>query len=375
MKTLFASVFASVFALFLLAFTAIANAQEKIVIGQSVELSGEATGKENMEGALAYFAWVNAQGGVYGRKIELKSYDDKRKPETTKLNTEKLLKEDNALALFGYRSTPTVEAVLPLLLTNKVPMIAPFSGGQSLHQPFNPYLFNLRASYQDEAAKMIELFGTLGIRKVAILYQDDSFGKDGLAGFERNLAKHKLNAVATANYDRKDLKIDKAVDTIVAANPQAVLMACTPSVCSDFVKQVHKKGFHPTFMMLSNVSSDTFFESLGDDGRGVSVMQVMPYPKDFNAGATREFQSVLKGMPKPPPFSYSTFEGFVAAKLLTEGLRRAGPNPTRPKLVAALETLRDFDLGGVKVSYTPSNHDGSKFVEMIMIGKRGAILH
>jgi branched-chain amino acid transport system substrate-binding protein len=126
--------------------------------------------------------------------------------------------------------------------------------------------------------------------------------------------------------------------------------------------------------MLSNVSSDTFFESLGEDGRGVSVMQVMPYPKNYSAGAAREFQSVLKGMAKPPATSYSTFEGFVAAKLLTEGLRRAGPNPTRAKLMAALETLRDFDLGGVRVSYTPTNHDGSKFVEMIMIGKHGAIL-
>ncbi|NKI72220.1 ABC transporter substrate-binding protein [Collimonas pratensis] len=350
-------------------------AQDKIVIGQSVELSGEATGKENMEGALAYFAWVNAQGGIYGRKIELKSYDDKRKPETTRLNTEKLLKEDNALALFGYRSTPTVEAVLPLLLSEKVPLVAPFSGGQSLHQPFNPYLFNLRASYQAETAKMIELFGSLGIRKVAILYQDDSFGKDGLAGFQRNLAAHKLSPLLIASYDRKDLKVEQAVSAIAAANPQAVLMACTPSACADFVKQMHKKGAHPTFMMLSNVSSETFFESLGDDGRGVSVMQVMPYPKDFAAPATREFQSVLKSMAKPPPASYSAFEGFVAAKLLTEGLRRAGPNPTRPKLIAALETIRDYDLGGVRVSYSPDNHDGSTFVEMIMVGKRGAILH
>lgn len=361
-------------ALLFLASAAVANAQEKIVIGQSVELSGEATGKENMEGALAYFAWVNAQGGVYGRKIELKSYDDKRKPETTRLNTEKLLKEDNALALFGYRSTPTVEAVLPLLVVEKVPMIAPFSGGQSLHKPFNPYLFNLRASYQAETAKMVELFGSLGISKVAILYQDDSFGKDGLAGFERNLAAHKLKPLVTVSYDRKDLKIDKAVNAVVAANPQAVLMACTPSACADFVKQVRKQGLHPAFMMLSNVSSETFFESLGDDGRGVSVMQVMPYPKNYGAGAAREFQSVLKGMAKPPPASYSTFEGFVAAKLLTEGLRRAGPNPTRQKLVAALETLRNFDLGGVRVSYSPTDHDGSNFVEMIMIGKHGSIL-
>jgi len=142
----------------ILTFSIFAKAQDKpaldkIVIGQSVELSGEATGEENMEGALAYFNWVNAQGGIHGRQIELRSYDDKRKTGITKQNTKKLLKEDHALALFGYRSTPTVEAVLPILLAEKMPLIAPFSGAQSLHKPFNPYLFHLRASYQDETAQ------------------------------------------------------------------------------------------------------------------------------------------------------------------------------------------------------------------------------
>jgi ABC-type branched-subunit amino acid transport system substrate-binding protein len=368
----------SIALLFALLLATVAQAQnkpalEKIVIGQSVELSGEAIAKENMDGALAYFGWVNAQGGVHGRQIELKTYDDKRKPELTRQNTEKLLKEDNALALFGYRSTPTVEAVLPLLMAEKVPMIAPVSGAQTLHQPFNPYLFHLRASYQDETKKMVESLGVLAITKVAILYQDDSFGKDGLAGFEKNMAERKIKPLLVATYDRKDLKIDAAVASISAANPQAVLMACTPSVCSDFVKKIHKKGFNPRFLMLSNVSSDSFFKSLGDDGRGVGVMQVMPYPKDLNATVVREFQRVLKGMPNPPPLSYASLEGFVGAKLLVEGLRRAGPKLTRQKLIDALEGMRNVDLGGVTVSYSPKNHDGSKFVEMVVVGKDGSI--
>ncbi|MCU6435471.1 ABC transporter substrate-binding protein [Undibacterium sp. Jales W-56] len=346
---------------------------EKIVIGQSVELSGEATGKENMEGALAYFKWVNSQGGIYGRHIELKTYDDKRKPEITKANTEKLIKEDHALALFGYRSTPTVEAALPLLLSEKIPMIAPFSGAQTLHQPLNPYLFHLRASYQDETSKMVETLMPLKINQIAILYQDDSFGKDGLLGFKRSLALHRIKALAEASYDRKDLKIDNAVNEIISVNPQAVLMACTPSVCSDFVKQMHKRGFYPRFLMLSNVSSDSFFKSLGDDGRGVGIMQVMPYPKDIGVLVVREFQHVLKGMDNPPPVSYATLEGFVAAKLLTEGLRRAGPLVNKEKLIAAFNSMRNLDLGGVKVSYAPNAHDGSKFVELTVVGKNGVI--
>jgi branched-chain amino acid transport system substrate-binding protein len=357
---------------------AIANAenkplQDKIIVGQSVELSGEAIAKENMEGALTYFRMVNAQGGVHGRQIELKTYDDKRKPELTRQNTERLLKEDNAIALFGYRSTPTVEAVLPILLEEKVPMVAPVSGAQSLHTPFNPYLFHLRASYQDEAKKMVESLGVLAITKVAVLYQDDTFGKDGLAGFEKNLAEKKIKPLVVATYDRKDLKIDAAVVTISAANPQAILMACTPSVCSDFVKRIHKNGLNPRFLMLSNVSSDSFFKSLGEDGRGVGVMQVMPYPKDLSMTIVREFQRALKGMPNPPPLSYSSLEGFVGAKLLVEGLRRAGPKLTRQKLIEALESMHNVDLGGVTVSYSPRNHDGSKFVEMIVVGKDGSI--
>jgi branched-chain amino acid transport system substrate-binding protein len=357
----------------ILTFSVFAKAQEPLVIGQSVELSGEAPGKENMAGALAYFAWLNGQGGVHGRQIRLKTYDDARNPAKARDNTEKLIHEDNAIALFGYRSTPTVEAVLPLLLKAKIPLIAPFSGAATLHKPFNPYVFHLRASYQDEAAKMVESLATLQIKRVAVLYQDDPFGKDGLAGFQRHLQARLLAPLVVAKYDRKDLKIDAAVRDIAAANPQAVLMACTPSACADFIKEMRKTTARPQFLMLSNVNSSEFFSSLGEEGRGIGVMQVMPYPRDVGAPVTREFQRVLKGMANPPRASYAVLEGFVAAKLLVEGLRRAGPNPTRQKLVAALEAMHELDLGGVNIGYSATDHDGSRFVELVVVGKNGAI--
>ena len=256
----------------------------------------------------------------------------------------------------------------------KIALVAPFSGAETLHKPFNPYLFHLRASYQDEAAKMVESLATLHITRVALLYQDDAFGRDGLAGFDRTLKALKLAPLVVAKYSRKDLKVDAAVRDIVATKPQAVLMACTPSACANFIKQVRETGARPQFLMLSNVSSGEFFHSLGDDGRGIGVMQVMPYARDVAASVTREFQRVRKGMANPPPESYAALEGFVAAKLLAEGLRRAGPNPTRQKLVSALEGIRNLDLGGVTVSYSPSEHEGSSFVELIVVGKNGAIL-
>lgn len=354
--------------------SAFAATDNKIVIGQSVELSGQATGRENMLGAQLYFNRINAQGGIYGRQIELISYDDQRDPLKTKENTLKLINENHALALFGYRSTPTVEAILPLLEQNKIPLIAPFSGAQSLYKPLHPYVFNLRASYQEEAAKMVESLATLQIKKVAILHQDDTFGKDGLAGFEKNLAARQLKPVVIAAYSRKDLNVAAAVADIAAANPQAVLMACTPTACADFIKKMRASGHAPQFMMLSNVNSEEFFSSLGKDGRGIGVMQVTPSPNNVGVTVVHEFQRALKAANHPPPATDAVEEGFIAAKLLTEGLRRAGANPSAEKLVTALEAMRDVDLGGLRVNYSAVNHDGSHFVELSIVGQNGRLI-
>jgi branched-chain amino acid transport system substrate-binding protein len=282
------------------------------------------------------------------------------------------LYEDHAIALFGYRSTLTVEAVLPLLVAEKIALVAPFSGAQTLHHPFNPYLFHLRASYQDETAKMVEVIKTLQIKNVALLYQNDPFGKDGLEGFERNLKAAHLSPLTTIKYERQNLDMDQAAKEMMALSPQAVLMACTPNACINFIKKMRKNGAQTQYMMLSNVNSSEFFKELGSSGRGVGVMQVMPYPRDLEAAIVREFQHTLKEMKNPPPLSYSALEGFAAAKLLVEALRRAGPNPTRAKLIAALETMHATDLGGIVVNYSHTNHDGSPFVELVVVGKDGA---
>jgi ABC-type branched-subunit amino acid transport system substrate-binding protein len=360
--------------LILSTFSAFSAAENKIVIGQSVELSGQATGKENMLGAQLYFNWLNAQGGILGQQIEFISYDDQRDPLKTKENTLKLINEHHALALFGYRSTPTVEAILPLLEKNKIPLVAPFSGAQSLYKPTHPYVFNLRASYQEEAAKMVESLATLQIKKVAILHQDDTFGKDGLAGFEKNLTAKQLKPVTIAEYKRKDLNVDAAVASIAAVNPQAVLMACTPNACADFIKKMRASGHAPQFLMLSNVNSEEFFTSLGKDGRGIGVMQVTPSPNNIGVTVVREFQRALKTASHPPLATDAVEEGFIAAKLLAEGLRRAGANPNAQKLVAALEAMHDVDLGGVFVNYSARNHDGSHFVELSIVGQNGKLI-
>jgi ABC-type branched-subunit amino acid transport system substrate-binding protein len=255
-----------------------------------------------------------------------------------------------------------------------VPIVAPFSGAASLREPFNPYIFHLRASYQDEAGKLVQHLGTLGMTKVAILHQDDTFGKDGLAGFRKHLEAKGVQPAAIASYSRKDLKVDEALKSIAKANPQAVLMACTPKACVDFIKQMRLTGSTAKFYTLSNVNSEEFLSSLGDAGRGVVISQVMPFPWGVDNPLVKEFQAAVKASKNPPPITYGSLEGYAAAKLLVEGLRRAGNAPTREKLMAALEGMKEYDLGGMKLGYGPNDRVGSDFVEITVVGKGGKIV-
>lgn len=343
-----------------------------IVFGQSGEFSGQGVAKENTDGAQAYFAMVNRNGGVFGRKVELKSYDDGRDKKRVIENTERLIAKDKVFALFGYRSTPSVQAAIPMAVRERVPLIAPFSGAQSIRTPHNDLVFHLRASYRREMDKLVKLLVTQGVRKIAMLYQDDEFGKDALAGFEDALKKEGISSVAIANYDRKDRNITPALKTLIAAEPQAVVMACTPKACVDFIKQAKAGGGRGLgFLTLSNVNSDEFTRELGEDGRGVVVTQVVPHPWSVGIPLVREFQQAIKDTGSQVPVSYSSFEGFIAAKLVVSALRQAGPNPTREKFMAALESMHNFDLGGMFMQMSTSDHLGSSFVDLTMIGPEG----
>ncbi|HVK55100.1 MAG TPA: ABC transporter substrate-binding protein [Burkholderiales bacterium] len=347
---------------------------DKILIGQSGEFSGEGIAKENTLGARMYFDYVNKHGGVHGKKIELLSLDDERNKEKTVTNTKKLITEDKVLALFGYRSTPTVEAVIPLTKEFQVPLIAPFTGAMSLREPVNPWMFHVRASYRREGAKIIETLTSIGLKKIAILHQTDSFGKDGLAGYQQALKEKNITPIVVASYDGKTLILDDAVKAVLTAQPQAVVMACTPSACAKFVQRIRAAGQFPQFMTLSNTNSDEFFKDLGKDCRGVGISQVMPYPWNTGSSVVKEFREVLKHAKETVPLSYATLEGFVAAKLLIEGLYRSGPNPTRFKLMKALEGLGNYDLGGLTVSYSPTDRTGTQFVELTVLNRECEIV-
>ncbi|GAA0760080.1 ABC transporter substrate-binding protein [Ideonella azotifigens] len=338
-----------------------------ILIGQSAELSGEASAKDNVEGAEAYFRAVNARGGVNGSKIRLISLDDKRDPKLAVENTKTLIDDKNVIALFSYRSTPTVQAVLPMVQERKIPLVGPITGAAALRKPGNDYVYNLRASYADEAAKIVQQIGTMGISRVAVFFQEDAFGKEVRDHFETAIKSQKMTEVASASFNRQDMQVAPAVAKIAAAEPQAVLMACTPKGCALFIRAMRARGSHPQFIAVSNVNGQEFFTELASECRGVAISQVVPHPTNIGVAVVNEFQASRKGMESPPPVNFAAMEGFLNAKLLVEGLKRAGPNPTSAKLAAALDSFRDLDLGGVRVGFSPQERAGPRFVELTVL--------
>lgn len=345
---------------------------DKIVIGQSAGFTGSIAGtvKELTAGAQAYFDTVNAQGGIHRRKIVLESMDDGFDPKRTPEVITRLIQEKQVFVLFLSRGTPTNEAAIPILEKYKVPLIGPSTGAMSMYSPPHKYLFPVRPSYHSETFKIVEQLVTMGINRIAIVYTDDSFGKDGLTGTQQAMQQNKLTTVAVASVPRGTTSVQEAVATIAKADPQAVIMTVLADAGVAFVKQMKQAGKSPFFLTLSNNSSNAFIKNLGDDGHGVAVSQVSPYPFAGTTPITKEFQDSIKGRQDVSP-SYASMEGFIAAKVLVEGLRRAGPKPTRENLIAALESMRRFDLGGVDVTYGPGIRTGTSYIDITIISRTG----
>jgi len=345
---------------------------DSIIIGQAAGFTGSVAGtvKELTAGAQAYFDYVNAKGGVHGRKIRLESMDDGFNPKKTPEVFKELIEKKNVFAMFLSRGTPTTEAAYPVLEQTKVPLIGPSTGAMSMYNPPKKYVFPVRASYHSETFKIVPQLVNMGISRIALLYVDDSFGKDGLAGAQQAMKANNLTPVAVVSHERGSTKLDESVAAIAKTEPQAVIMITLLDSGVAFVKQMKKTGKNPVFITLSNNSSNAFIKNLGEDGWGVAVSQVSPFPFSRTMLITKEFQDVIKGKQDVSP-SYSSMEGFIAAKVLVEGLKRAGPKPTREKLIAGLESLDKFDMGGVDVTYGPQLRTGTSFIDITIISKNG----
>ncbi|MCW5655113.1 ABC transporter substrate-binding protein [Hydrogenophaga sp.] len=351
---------------------ACATAHAQLRIGMPSGFSGSVAAgvKENHAGAKLYFDTINGRGGVNGQKIELVAVDDKFDPKVTVEVARQLVTQQKVLALFLNRGTPHSEALLPLLAEFKVPLVGPSTGAMVLHEPVNPWVFNVRATYQREAAKAIEHLASIGITRVAMLQTDDSFGADSAAGALKGFDKVRQKPVLHEKFPRDKPEFAELAQRTQASNAQAVIVFGSAGNTANAVKALRAAGSRAQVVTLSNNASEGFIKLLGEHARGVIVTQVFPNERSVAYPLIKEAQDFAKakGLDGVSP---AMMEGYAAAKVLTEGLRRAGPNPTPVTLRDALENLRNYDLGGLTVSYGPNNRTGLDFADLSIIDASG----
>jgi branched-chain amino acid transport system substrate-binding protein len=342
----------------------------QIKIGQTVGVTGAvaATVKESNTGAQLYLDAVNAKGGVGGEKIELITLDDKFDTKLAAANARELIEQRQVLALFMTRGTPHTEGIIPILDEHGVPLLAPSTGAMVLHTPVKKHVFNVRATYQREAERAIAHLVAVGVTRIAVVHVDDSFGADGLEGAQKGLTAAKLTAATVAKFDRAKPDFTQIAPAMAKLAPQAIMVIGSGTAVVDGIKSMKEAGSGAQFVTLSNNASSGFIKLLGDHARGVIVSQVLPQSQNYalvqEAGQLAKAHDILEVSP-------AMLEGFAAAKVLVEALRRASPKPTREKLQAALESLGRFDLGGLILNFSPTDHTGLDFADLAIITASG----
>ncbi|MFH1977655.1 MAG: ABC transporter substrate-binding protein [Pseudomonadota bacterium] len=342
---------------------------KKILLGSSLALKGHASflGSQTLRGAMCYLNHVNSLGGVHGRTIEVIAYDDSYDPLMCLTNTQRLIIDDQIFALFCYVGTPTTVRILPLVEDAHIPLLGMFTGANALRDPFNRWLINVRASYYQETKVAVRhLVTDLGLKKIAIFYQYDAYGFDGLTGTELALKEFGLVPVVSGSYNRGTMDVQEGLAKIIDSGAEAVVMIGTYDPCAAFIKMSDEKGFRPVFYLVSFVGADELARRLESyQNLAVIVSQVVPPPDPDRQNAspllTGEdgYLTLLKRYyPEDRP-SFVGLEGFINARVLVEGLQRAGADLTRDRFIQAIESIQDFTPGlDINISFSPSDHQG-----------------
>lgn len=336
----------------------------EIRIGMSNALSGPASGlgTQPKAGGEAYIAKVNAAGGVHGRKIVLVSKDDGYEPARCAANIEALIGADKVFALFGYVGTPTSSAAVPIASKTQVPYLFPFTGAEFLRNPVNKWVFNARAWYFDETEEMVErLTKDLGVKKIVCSCRTTPSARPSRAA-SRALFKRDMKIHAETRFKRNTMEVDDGVAAMKQAAPEAIVFVGTYKQLAAVVKKAKAAGVNAHFLTVFFIGTENFIAEAGADGDGVYITQVMPSPQDAGVQIVKDYLADMKGT----NVSYTSLEGYVDAAVLVEALKKAGPNPTRVGLSAALEGL-NVDLGGIKVAFSATNHQGSKAVYLTQV--------
>ena len=344
----------------------------QIRVGQTAGFSGpvSATVKEATAGAKLYIDDVNAKGGVNGQTIELISLDDQFEPDQAAANARKLIEEHKVVALFLTRGTPHNLAILPLLEQYGVPLVGPSTGAMVLHEPVLKHVFNVRAPYQREAEKGIAQLLAMGYSRIGLVYVDDSFGTDGLAGALKGFEAAKLAPVFQEKFDRKKPDFGPIVARTLPAHAQTIFILGSGQAVVDGIAAFRAAGVQAQFATLSNNASSGFIKLLGANAQGLIVTQVFPSERasSYPLVAQAQALSTAKGTGDISP---AMLEGFASAKVLVEAIRRAGKKPSPSKIQAALEGLQNFDIGGLVINYSKQNHTGLVFSDLSVVTANG----
>jgi len=335
----------------------------EILIGSCSALEGSShfLGTETVTGAKAYLDMINDAGGIDGRKLKLISYDDSYDPAKTEACFNRLM-EQKVFALDFFVGTPTAVKYLPMAESNKIPLIGLFTGAQTLYVPLRHWVVNVRASYFDETREQIDgLWGTLGYKKVGVIYPEDPFGTTVLEGVKTALKAHGSEPVAAASYQRQTAQVGGAIDTVRSVNPEAVVLVGPANTVAPILKQSHAKGWKPLFLTVSFVGTDDLIQEAGSDAEGVVVTQVVPpyYLTEHKTVALYQ-RTLTKYYPSAQP-NFVSLEGFVDAMVLVEGLKKAGKELTREGLIRGIESLHEVDMGlgpKLKLNYSSKEHKG-----------------
>lgn len=349
-------------------------ARADILVGQTTDLSGpsSASTRECIEGARLLIDAVNARGGIDGQKIRLDVRDDGFDPKRSAANARALI-DEGVVSMFLTRGTPHTLAILPLLARYQVPLIAPSTGAMALNEPVNPWVFNVRSTYQLEAERAVDHLVLVGTRRLVVLQTDDAFGADAVQGVLKGLSDARLAPAALIKFDRRHPDFDRVMPEVLQADPQAVFFIGSSDSVAGGIARLRAAGSHAQAVTLSNNASDGFIKELGVNARGVIVSQVFPYERSFDDAFVRDARALAdkRGLRDLTP---QMLEGFAAAKVLVGALRRAGPHPTRESVLGALNGMHDFDLGGLTLHYSPTHHGGLEFVDLSIIDETGHFL-
>ncbi len=352
-------------------------AADSIVFGQAAALAGPAAalGTGMQAGLNAAFEEINKKGGIHGRKLKLTSVDDGYEPEKSIVATKKLIEEDKVFAMIGTVGTPTAAATQPIATAAKVPFVGAFTGAGFLRNPKLENVINVRASYDAETEAWVKhLTEDLGIKKIAIFYQNDAFGRAGLSGFKKAMDKRSLPIAVEGTYERNTVAVKTALLAIKGAEPEAVVMVGAYKPCAEFIKLSHKVEFNPVFVNISFVGASALAKELGPDGKGVVVSQVVPFPWDASVKVVADYQAAIKAVDAKMEPEFVSLEGYLAGRLAIAALDKAGKDVTREAFLKAIKDTGKFDFGGLVMTFGPNDNEGLDHVFMTMIGADGKFI-